>query len=132
MRHRPRPGGGHGGHNGIRDICAVLGVKDFIRIRIGIRIDVLDRGTGMSPRVLEQAMLPFYSTKASGTGVGLPLCREIVEAHGGRVEAQSPGRGRGTTISIRLPVASAPVSSPSESPEAIDERSVRLEPHSAG
>ena len=44
-------------------------------------IRVLDRGSGMSEQVLKNALLPFYSTKQKGSGLGLPLCREIIEAH---------------------------------------------------
>ena len=51
----------------------------------GISIEIKDEGAGMSPEVLKQALLPFYSTKQSGTGLGLPLCREIIEAHDGRI-----------------------------------------------
>lgn len=51
----------------------------------GISIAINDEGAGMSPDVLKQALLPFYSTKQSGTGLGLPLCREIIEAHDGRI-----------------------------------------------
>ncbi len=51
----------------------------------GISIEIKDEGAGMSPDVLKQALLPFYSTKQSGTGLGLPLCREIIEAHDGRI-----------------------------------------------
>ena len=51
----------------------------------GFSVAVLDRGQGMSESVLDNALLPFYSTKRSGSGLGLPLCREVVEAHGGRL-----------------------------------------------
>ncbi len=54
----------------------------------GARFHVLDRGTGMSDEVLKKALLPFYTSKATGTGLGLPLCREIVEAHGGRLRIE--------------------------------------------
>lgn len=49
----------------------------------GLQITVCDRGPGMDERQMSQALLPFYSTKQSGTGLGLPLAREIFEAHGG-------------------------------------------------
>ncbi len=68
-----------------------------------MRMDVADLGPGMAPEVLEQALLPFYSTKQSGTGLGLPLCREIVEAHGGRLSLANRD-GRGLTVSIWLPL----------------------------
>jgi nitrogen fixation/metabolism regulation signal transduction histidine kinase len=69
-----------------------------------LRLDVADAGPGMSPTVLEQALLPFYSTKQSGTGLGLPLCREIVEAHGGRISLANRAEG-GLTVSVWLPQA---------------------------
>jgi signal transduction histidine kinase len=69
-------------------------------------VPVLDRGEGMSEEVMRQALLPFYSTKASGAGVGLPLCREIVEAHGGTLRIYGRPEG-GTMVSFRLPTRSS-------------------------
>jgi two-component system, NtrC family, nitrogen regulation sensor histidine kinase NtrY len=65
----------------------------------GFRVEVGDRGTGLSEATLRDALLPFYSTKAAGTGLGLTLCREIVEAHGGRLSlANRPGGGALVTV----------------------------------
>jgi two-component system nitrogen regulation sensor histidine kinase NtrY len=81
--------------------------KDAVTLSVrqnpeGLRLDVADAGPGMSPDVLEQALLPFYSTKQSGTGLGLPLCREIVEAHGGRISLANRAEG-GLIVSVWLP-----------------------------
>jgi len=74
------------------------------RLYDAVRIDVLDRGPGMSEAVLTNALVPFYSTKRSGTGLGLALAREIAEAHGGRITLTNRDDG-GLIVTILLPLA---------------------------
>ena len=56
----------------------------------------------MSPHVIETALVPFYSTKERGTGLGLPLCSEIIEAHGGSLRLENR-EGGGLAVHVRLP-----------------------------
>jgi two-component system nitrogen regulation sensor histidine kinase NtrY len=65
-------------------------------------ITVSDRGSGMSDEVLRHALVPFFSTKEKGTGLGLALCREIVEAHRGKLRL-ARREGGGMEISCWLP-----------------------------
>jgi len=69
-------------------------------------VSVTDSGMGMDARQVEHAFDEFYTTKAQGTGLGLPFVRRVAEAHGGRATLQS-GIGKGTTIRIELPVGGA-------------------------
>ena len=68
----------------------------------GAIVRVSDAGRGMSEDVLRQALVPFYSTKTGGTGVGLALSNEIIEAHGGRMRLEAR-RGGGTVVTCWLP-----------------------------
>lgn len=68
----------------------------------GWRLRLLDRGTGMSEEVLRSALLPFFSTKPAGAGLGLTLCREVIEAHGGRISLANR-QGGGLTATLWIP-----------------------------
>ena len=70
----------------------------------GVAIEVRDRGSGLTEEVLRDALLPFYSTKPKGTGLGLTLCREIVDAHGGRLSIANRDGG-GAIVTVWLPQA---------------------------
>ncbi len=67
-----------------------------------VRIEVEDRGKGMKPEDLEKAFTPFFSTKAQGTGLGLPIAKQIVKRHGGTITLRST-LGVGTCVQVDLP-----------------------------
>jgi CheY-like chemotaxis protein/anti-sigma regulatory factor (Ser/Thr protein kinase) len=77
-----------------------------------VRIRVRDQGIGMDPELLPHIFELFVQDTrtldraAGGLGLGLPLVQRVVEMHGGRVEASSPGRGRGSEFVVTLPRAS--------------------------
>jgi len=64
-------------------------------------IDVLDRGPGFSPEAMQNAVLPLYTTKPNGSGMGLALSREVAEAHGGSLDVGNRRDG-GAWIRVRL------------------------------
>ena len=68
----------------------------------GVRIEVSDTGHGMDSHTLHRALDPFFTTRPSGTGLGLPITGRIVEAHGGEVDVRSLA-GKGTTVSLFIP-----------------------------
>jgi signal transduction histidine kinase len=77
-------------------------------------VSVGDTGTGIAPADLRRIFEPFFTTKTGpdasglgGTGLGLSVCRDIVEAHHGRLRAESR-LGQGTTFTLRLPACAAP------------------------
>jgi signal transduction histidine kinase len=71
-----------------------------------VRVEITDTGPGMPPETLQQLFRPYYSTKESGTGLGLATTRRIIEKHNGTIEVHSEA-GHGTSVIIRLPPAGA-------------------------
>lgn len=71
-------------------------------IAAGVRVVVWDEGPGMPPEVRERVMEPFFSTKAEGTGLGLPIAGRITRTLGGELRIESEP-GEGTTVTVRLP-----------------------------
>jgi signal transduction histidine kinase len=69
-----------------------------------VLVEVADRGTGIAESELEQVFESFYSTKSTGLGVGLAICRRLIEAHGGKLWA-SRREGGGAVFSFTLPTA---------------------------
>jgi len=67
------------------------------------RVTVRDSGPGIPADVRERIFTPFFTTKARGTGLGLPTAKRIVEAHGGSIGVYCPPGG-GTTVEVRLPL----------------------------
>jgi C4-dicarboxylate-specific signal transduction histidine kinase len=68
----------------------------------GVRVAVRDSGPGLTPEALEHLFEPFYTTKPNGLGLGLSICRSIIEAHGGRLWA-SANVPRGAVFQFTLP-----------------------------
>jgi len=62
-----------------------------------------DIGVGMPKEVMEKIWIPLFTTKAKGMGLGLPICKRIVEAHGGNISVESTV-GKGTTFTVTIPI----------------------------
>jgi signal transduction histidine kinase len=63
---------------------------------------VEDSGSGIDPKDIERVFEPFFTTKSQGMGMGLAICRSIIESHGGRLSA-APAPQRGTIFEVVLP-----------------------------
>jgi two-component system sensor kinase FixL len=83
-----------------RELTVTTGREDGGFIVVG----VADTGTGLPENVKKRLFEPFVTTKQSGLGIGLSICRTIIEAHGGRLWA-TPNKGGGAVFRFRLPIA---------------------------
>lgn len=101
--------------NLVANACQAMPSGGIVRVRVrrgdlegrdAVCVDIEDSGHGMDEQVLHRATDPFFTTRPSGTGLGLPIVERIVEAHGGRLEIDSE-IGRGTIVTLVLPLESA-------------------------
>jgi signal transduction histidine kinase len=80
----------------------------------GALVAVRDSGPGIDPEHLERVFEAFYTTKRSGTGMGLSICRSIINAHGGRLWAE-PNQPRGAVFQFTLPGGERELTNPLQS-----------------
>jgi signal transduction histidine kinase len=73
------------------------------RIEGGVEIEVLDDGPGFAPEHADQLFSPFYSTRTTGSGLGLTICRQIIKAHGGVILADNRSEG-GARFVVVIPL----------------------------
>jgi len=99
--------------NLVRNACEAMHEQDDRRLTLRVEsaagsaeVRVADNGPGIEAEKLDQIFQPFVSSKGKGMGLGLAICREIVEAHGGRLEVESTP-GAGSTFIVRLPLYDA-------------------------
>jgi PAS domain S-box-containing protein len=99
--------------NGIQAMSLAESVPRILTIRTevtqdgGVSIEVEDTGPGIADDVRERLFESFFTTKATGMGIGLPICQSIIEAHGGQISAENRSDERGARFIILLPPQSA-------------------------
>jgi nitrogen fixation/metabolism regulation signal transduction histidine kinase len=67
-----------------------------------VRLAIVDNGPGFAPKILSRAFEPYVTSKARGTGLGLPMVKKIVDEHGGRIDVANRSDGSGASVSILL------------------------------
>ncbi len=96
--------------NGAQAMAAADGGRRELRVAVArgeagsVDVTVTDTGPGLSPDSAARLFDPFFSTKADGMGMGLSICRSIVEAHGGRITAANRPDGTGAEFRFTLPI----------------------------
>lgn len=71
-----------------------------------VQVHVIDTGPGIAPEVVARMFTPYFTTKAGGSGLGLPTTRRIIEAHGGRLDVLTDA-GKGSDFVVQVPTESA-------------------------
>ncbi len=87
-----------------------------------VQLHVADEGPGVAPELRERIFEPFFTTKARGSGIGLPVARQVVQEHGGRLFCQAVPGGGGAEFVLELPLAplSTGVPAAAASPQGVD------------
>jgi PAS domain S-box-containing protein len=80
-------------------VAVRLSVRDSVAV-----VEVADNGTGMTPEQRDKIFLPFFTTKPTGTGLGMAIVKKIMDLHGGEIEIDT-APGRGTTVRLVIPRA---------------------------
>jgi signal transduction histidine kinase len=94
-------------YNLIRNACQGIGTAGVLRIRTGmddqrVLVQFADDGSGISPQDMANLFKPYFTTKSTGSGLGLLIVRRIMREHGGEIELESQP-GRGTTVTCFFP-----------------------------
>jgi len=92
--------------------------KDTAAIVPSVRLEIQDSGRGMGADVKRRATDPFFTTRPSGTGLGLPIVVRIIEAHGGTLTIES-NEGAGTTVSVSVPAGKPSAEADAETVRAL-------------
>lgn len=86
----------------VKDVAEPRIVLSADRVKDKVVIRVADNGYGMSAEVMENIFVPFFSTKKTGSGIGLSLCKQIMMLHRGNIQVQSR-EGEGSVFSLQFP-----------------------------
>ena len=112
-----------GASEGLRGLLISTGKDESGRVLVAVQ----DSGPGLNPESFEHLFDSFYTTKPGGMGMGLSICRSIVEAHGGHIWA-TQNAGPGITVQFTLPINDQAIAAgPRQT--AVDETHVAIEHH---